>query len=124
MSRNNLPTLFVLCLFPLYARAEVADKLPTAQGLWAISFAIGCVLGFVAFAIAYRARWPWLAIAVPCLALFAALGPAIESDIAVAAAQELGTGYLAQAEEAEWLLPLIATIGLFGGAVARRRRVT
>ena len=31
---------------------------------------------------------------------------------------------LAQAEEAEWLLPLIATIGLFGGAMARRRRVT
>lgn len=124
MSRNNLPTVFVLCLLPLCARAEVADKLPTAQGLWAIAFAIACVLGVVAFAIAYRARWPWLAIAVPCLALFAALGPAIESDIAVAAEQELGAGYLAQAEEAEWLLPLISTIGLFGGAVARRRRVT
>lgn len=124
MSRNNLPTVFVLCLFPLYARAEVADKLPTAQGLWCIAFAIGCVLGFVAFVIAYRTRWPWLAIAVPCLGLFAALGPAIESDIAVAAARELGTVYLTQAEEAEWLLPLIATIGLFGGAVARRRHVT
>lgn len=124
MSRINLPSLFVLCLLPLCARAEVADKLPTAQGLWAIAFAIACVLGVVAFAIAYRARWPWLAIAVPCLALFGALGPAIESDIAVAAEQELGADYLAQAEDSEWLLPLIATIGLFGGAVARRRRVT
>jgi hypothetical protein len=123
MSRNNLTTLFILCLFPLWAGAEVADKLPTVQGLWAIAFAIACVLGLVAFAIAYRARWPWLAVAVPCLALFAALGSAIESDIAVAAEQELGAGYLAQAENAEWLLPLIATIGLLGGAVARRRRV-
>lgn len=124
MPRNNLPTLFVLCLFPLCASAEVADKLPTVQGLWVIAFAVACVLGVVTFAIAYRARWPWLAAIVPFLALLAALGPAIEADIAVATAQELGTGYLAQAEEAEWLLPLIATIGLFGGAVARRRRVT
>jgi hypothetical protein len=109
---------------PLCAHAEVADKLPTVQSLWAIALAFACVFGVVAFGIAYRARWPWLALAVPCLALLVALGPAVESDIAVAAERELGACYMAQAEAAEWLLPLIATIGLLGGAVARRRRVT
>jgi hypothetical protein len=65
-----------------------------------------------------------LAVGIPFLALLAALGPAIESDIAVAAEQELGAGYSAQAESPEWLLPLIATIGLLGGTAARRRRAT
>jgi len=82
------------------------------------------VFGITAFVIAYRTRRPWLAIAVPFVALLAALGPAIESDIAVFAEQELGADYLAQAEYAEWLMPVIATFGLLGGAVARRRRVT
>ena len=124
MSRNTLPAFFVLCLLPLCAHAEVADKLPTVHGLWVIAFSVGCVFGAAAFGIAYRARWPWLAVAVPCLALLAAVGPATESDIAAFAEQELGAGYLAQAEGAEWLLPLIATFGVFGGAVARRRRAT
>ncbi len=124
MSRSKLTALYVLCLLQLPAHAEVADKLPTVQGLWALALAVGCVLGVVAFGIAYRAHWPWLAVAVPCLALVAALGPAVDADIAVFAEQELGAGYLAQAEYAEWLLPLIATFGLFGGAVARRRRAT
>lgn len=109
---------------PLYTHAEVADKLPTFQGLWVIAFAVACVFGVAAFGIAYRTRWPWLAIAVPFIALPVALGPAIERDIAVFAEQELGVDYLAQAEYSELLLPVIATVGLLGGAVARRRRVT
>ena len=112
MSRSNLPTLLVLCLFPLCARTEVADKLPTVQDSCRRPAKV--IVANHAFAIAYRARWPWLAVAVPCLALLAALRPAIESDIAVYAEQELGSGYLAQAEDAEWLLPLIATMGLLG----------
>ena len=124
MSRNNPSALFVLCVLPLCAHAEVADKLPTVQALWVIAFAVACLFGIAAFGIAYRTRWPWLAIAVPFIALLVALGPAIESDIAVFAEQELGGDYLAQAERAELLIPVIATFGLLGGAVARRRRVT
>jgi len=122
MSRNTAPVLLGLCLLSQCAHAEVTDKLLTVQGLWAIATAGGCAFGVAAFGIAYWTRWPWLAVAVPCLALLAALGPAIEPDIAVFAQKELGADYLTQAEYAEWLLPVIATMGLLGGMVARRRR--
>jgi hypothetical protein len=124
MSHTNVLRFLVLCLLPLCARAEVADKLPTVQGLWAIALAVACVLGAVAFSIAYLVRWPWLAFAVPCLALVAALGPAIDSDVVVAAEQELGAAYVAQAEVAEWLWPLVSTMGFVAGMAARRRRLT
>lgn len=124
MPRNVLLALSFLCVLPLCAHAEVADKLPTVQGLWATALAAGSVLGVVAFGIAYWTRWPWLAVAVPGLALLAALGPAIESDIAASAEKELGAAYLRYAEDAEWLLPVFASLGLVGGVVARRRRVT
>lgn len=124
MSRNNLPAFIALCLLPLCTRAEVADKLQTVQGLWVIAVVAACVFGIAAFGIAYRSLWPWLAIAVPFVAILVALAPAIEPDVARFAEQELGADYLVQAELAEWLMPVIATFGFFWGALARRRRVT
>lgn len=113
----------MLCL-PLYGHAEVADKLRTVEGLWIAASATGCILGAAAFGIAYLSRWPLLAAVLPGLALLAALGPAIEPDIAVFAERELGADYLVQAEAAEWLLPAVAAVGVLGGGLARRRRGT
>jgi hypothetical protein len=124
MSIIKPSSLMILLILPLYAHAEVADKLLTADQLWSHAFAIACLFGIAAFILAYVMRRPWWAITLPFFALLIALGPAIEPDIAVAAAIELGEEYLVQAEYAEWLLPLITTLGFLGGVMARRWRVS
>lgn len=114
----------ILLILPLYAQAEVADKLLTVDQLWSHAFAIACLFGITAFILTYVMRRPWWAIALPLFALLMALGPAIEPDIAVFAALELVDAYLVQAENAEWLIPIIATLGFLGGVMARRWRVS
>jgi hypothetical protein len=124
MSIIKPSSLMILLILPLYAHAEVADKLLTVDQLWIHAFAIACLFGITAFILAYVMRRPWWAIALPLFGLLTALGPAIEPDIAVFAALELGDAYLVQAEYAEWIIPIIATLGLLGGVMTRRWRVT
>lgn len=102
--------LFVMafCLLPLYAQAEVLDKLPQAQDMW-----LHAALGIAFAGIALRIHWGLFALALiyPTLWFVGLFMDLYSFDLGPAIVAEAGRSYLINAHAAA-IVWLLGSVGL------------
>lgn len=108
--RNRHLLVLVCCLLPIYANAEVMDKLPRVYNMWLHAF-----LGIVFAGIASRIHWCLflLAIIYPGFWLFSLLIELYSFDLGPAIFAEAGEAYSVNAHAAA----IVWGAGLFALAV-------